>query len=337
MKQFLKKKFWFYFAFILVYYILFQSFYNLIDSRTVWPYNSLSQGIIYFGLNYIPIALTFAINYAIVFGIHISRRPLRKLIIDIVISFVCMSLLNILFLLIISFIEPKYGRVNWGGTIFNNIFILFGLEIIYFVKEHIHQIQEISENRQKTLQYQYDALCAQVDPHFLFNTLNILYALIDTDREKSKQAILSLAHTYRYVLDQQGRKEVDLRNEVSFVKEYMQILKLRYGPGLEIEMNEPPEGLHYLIPFSLQLLVENVVKHNKVSESEPMRVTLFFTDDSLTVSNPIHRKASFPSTRRGLEYLDKLYAAYGKTVEVTTDNDTFTVKVPFINNKLEKR
>lgn len=131
-----------------------------------------------------------------------------------------MSVINLLFSLILSFVSEEHMHVNWAGTVFNNIFLLLGLEVAYFVKNHIRHIQQISENKQKALQYQYEALRAQVNPHFLFNTLNMLYALVGKDTEKSKQFILSLSRIYRYVLDQQGHERVTLDYELKFAKEY---------------------------------------------------------------------------------------------------------------------
>lgn len=242
-----------------------------------------------------------------------------------------MITLNFLFLTIISHIAPQYSKVNWAGTIFNNLFIFLGLETTNLVRQHIRQIQEISENKQKALEYQYDVLRAQVNPHFLFNTLNILYVLVDNDKNKSKQFILSLANIYRYILDFQGEKEVTLSNEVSFIQEYSQILMLRHNNNLIIEMNNPPETQHHLIPFTLQLLIENAVKHNKISSNTPMRITIHFTNNYLTVSNPINRKPTLSTSHKGLEYLHKLYAAYGKHIEIINNHETFIVKIPFIH------
>lgn len=324
-------KIWLHLGIVATYYVLFQSFYNLIDSRSLWPYNSMRQFLIYFLLNITPIAIIYVINNLIIFRLDKLKTPLKRLSFDIVSSFVSMSVINILFSFILSIISPEYMNVNWAGTVFNNIFILLGMEVAYFVRDHIRQIQQISENRQKALQYQYDALRAQIDPHFLFNTLNMLYALVGKDTDKSKQFILSLSRIYRYVLDQQGHDKVTLFDELKFVKEYTKILALRYSNNFVTETNEPPVRQHYIIPFTLQLLIENIVKHNKVSNSAQMKAEIIFTDSYLTVSNAINRKPSVPSTHKGLEYLKTLYAAYGKNIEISEENNIFTVKIPYLN------
>ena len=318
---------------ITAYYLLFQSFYNLIDSRNLWPYENFKQFLIYFLLNFIPITIVYTTNLFIIFKLDSFKTPLKRLTIDIVSSFVSMSVINLLFSLILSFVSEEHMHVNWAGTVFNNIFLLLGLEVAYFVKNHIRHIQQISENKQKALQYQYEALRAQVNPHFLFNTLNMLYALVGKDTEKSKQFILSLSRIYRYVLDQQGHERVTLDYELKFAKEYAKILMLRYSNNFTAENNEPPEKQHYIVPFTLHLLIENIVKHNKVSSTTQVKAKIEFTDNYLTVSNEINRKptTSATSPHKGLTYLKMLYEAYGKKIEIKDDNNIFIVKVPYLN------
>lgn len=312
------------------YYILFQSFYNLIDSRSIWPYKDIHQFYVYFLLNFIPITIIYIINYSIVFKCRTFNVPVKKLITDIVFSFLAMSLMNITYTFIMSYIAPRYSNVNWAGTVFNNIFILLGIEVAYFVQYHIKQIKEISENRQKILQYQYDTLRAQINPHFLFNTLNILYMLVGKDTQKSKQFILALSNIYRYVQNQQGHDKTQLEDEIQFVSEYSKILSLRYSNNFTLIMEQKPERQHMIVPFTLQLLVENAVKHNKISANTPLTVRLAFKDDRLTISNRINRKPQQDSTKIGLKYLKTLYSAYGKQIIITDENNTFTVEIPYI-------
>lgn len=318
---------------ITTYYLLFQSFYNLIDSRSLWPYKNLQQCLIYFILNFIPISIVYATNYFIVFHLDVFKTPIKRLLLNILLSFISMSAVNIMFSLILSLISKEYMNVNWAGTVFNNILLLLSLEVVYFVKNYIYQIKQTSEHKQKALQYQYNALRAQVNPHFLFNTLNILYVLVGKDTEKSKQFILSLSRIYRYVLDQQGREKVTLDDELKFVKEYSKILALRYSNNFTAETGEPPEKQHYVVPFTLQLLIENIVKHNKVSNTAQMKAKIEFTDSYLTVSNNVNRKpeAQATSTQKGLSYLKMLYEAYGKEIEIKDEDDIFMVKIPYLN------
>lgn len=313
------------------YYILFQAFYNMIESKTLWPYESFTQFGTYFFLNFIPITITYAFDYAIIFSWKTYSSPLKKLTIEVVVSFIGMVILNLLFILIVSQIAPQHTKINWAGTIFNNIFILLGMEITYYVKSHIRQIQEISENKQKMLQYRYEALHAQIDPHFLFNTLNILYALVGKDTNKARLFILSLSNIYRYVLNQQGKEKVSLDNEFSFCQEYARILMLRYDNHFAVATNELPEQQHHIVPFTLQLLIENAVKHNKVNINSPMTVNINFSNDHLTVSNPINPKRAINTHHKGLDYLRKLYAAYGKQVEILNDHKTFTIIIQYLD------
>lgn len=316
---------------LIAFYILFQSFSNLAVSRTLWPYLNGSEFITELVLNFTIITIIYATNYTIVFIAwkHFSAK--KKLLLDILTSCICMVIAKYLYRFLFPDMHILHDHVTWADTIFDNIFILIGLEIAYFVRNHIWRIQEINKNKQKIMQYQNDALRAQVNPHFLFNTLNMLYSLVGKDNEKSKLFILSLSNIYRYMLDQQGRDKVVLTDEIRFVKEYISILTYRYNNRFNVEINGIPEHQKYIIPFTLQLLIENVVKHNKLSINEPMTVMIQFEKEFLTVSNPINRKEQVQSSRIGMEYIRQLYKAYGKHIEVKDDNITFTVKIPYIS------
>lgn len=326
-----KNTFYKHIGILVAFYILFQSSCNLFVSKTLWPYLSGAEFVTELVINFTAISIIYVMNYAIVFMSWKRLAAAPKLLLDVLCSFTGLLIIRSLCFVALPDIEKLRVYIDWTDALFDNIFILIGIEIAYFVRNHIWRIQEISESKQKIMQYQNDALRAQVDPHFLFNTLNMLYSLVGKDTEKSKLFIVSLSKIYRYMLDQQGCEKVPLSKEVQFVKEYAGILAYRYNNKFEVQMSELPARQEYIIPFTLQLLVENAVKHNKISVSRPMVVAIRFEADSLTVSNRINRKDQPHSSRIGLEYLRRLYKTYGKQVEVTDDDVTFTVKIPYIN------
>ena len=181
------------------------------------------------------------------------------------------------------------------------------------------------------LQYQYDALKAQVNPHFLFNSLTILYSLIDIDKEKSLQFTMSLSQTYRYILSHQDDREVPLKDEIGFLRSFANVLVIRYNESFKVEIyGEENIGDHIVIPYCLQLLLENVIKHNVINEKNPMCVKVEIDDCGVTMKNPIRLRQTLTSTKIGLAYIEKMYALYGKRFEYNEDNKIFTAKIPYL-------
>lgn len=329
----MNKSFYKHIGIFVAFYILFQSFSNLAVSRTLWIHLDGKEFVTELILNFIIVTIIYAINYTIVFMAWKQLSVKKKLFVDVVASFICMVMARFIYVFLLPDIPSQYSHITWTDAVFDNIFILICLEIAYFVRNHIWKIQEINKNKQKIIQYQNDVLRAQVNPHFLFNTLNMLYSLVDKDTQKSKLFIVSLSNIYRYMLDQQGCEKVVLSSEVQFVKEYAKIVTYRYSNRFNVQMNELTEyeGQRYIVPFTLQLLMENVVKHNKISINEPIIAVIQFEKDFLTVSNKINRKEQIQSSQIGLEYIRNLYKAYGKQIEITDDNVTFKVKIPYIS------
>lgn len=131
----------------------------------------------------VPTLITFGYNYAIVFHTNQRLSPLKNLAADFFCSMLSLVALNFLFIGVMLIVNPEYSHVSWPGAIFNNFFILAGSDIYFFTSRYIAQIKETAEVRQQMLEYRYDALRSQMNPHFLFNTLNILYAMEGKDAE----------------------------------------------------------------------------------------------------------------------------------------------------------
>lgn len=172
------------------YYILFQLFYNMVAYRTVYPYHSPADCARQIMMNFIPITAVFILNIVTVFYGFKFEKNAHKITVDFLISCVCACSVNILYMTILG---PP-AKLDWAGTAFNNIIIFFGVETVYYVINFQKQLRKKEEQEQLALKYRYDALKATVNPHFLFNSLNILYCLVDVDREKSQQFILSLSN-----------------------------------------------------------------------------------------------------------------------------------------------
>ncbi|MBQ6956539.1 MAG: histidine kinase [Bacteroidales bacterium] len=211
------------------------------------------------------------------------------------------------------------------------IAILISLTLFNIMR---HQQLRIEKEQLQTenLMVRYEALENQLDPHFLFNSLNTLSGLIGSDDNKAKKYLQQLASSYRYIM--QSRHLVDLDQELQFVKSYCEMIQIRYGENITFVRDINPDVLHYqIIPISIQLLIENALKHNTVSSRHPLTVTLSTTDhNTFRVSNPIQPKQENTSGMGlGLANLAKRYSLLcDKEIDISKNNGIFSVEVPVI-------
>lgn len=275
--------------------------------------------------------LVFLLNLLIVFRIVRISNLTLKIVVDFIMSMIGVSMVNGLYFIVYGYIYNRTDfTVDWAGTILNGIIILMGIELVYYFKHLVRSREETEEARRKALQYRYDSLKAQVNPHFLFNSLNLLHSLVSIDQAQSKSFIYSLASMYRYILAKHNTDKVDAKEEFEFLDSYISVLDMRYDDKLKVSINgELSEGKQ-LIPFTLQLLIENVTKHNIISAKKPMSVNIHIKENEIIVSNPIIRSHTVNRGGFGLEYLKELYAAYGRNFRIDNDGETFTAHVPLL-------
>lgn len=176
----------------------------------------------------------------------------------------------------------------------------------------------------------YAALQNQLNPHFLFNSLNTLIAEIEYNSSNAVEFTRNLSDVYRYVLRCQDIPMISLRDELEFMDAYLFLHQVRLGDCITVENSLSEKNLDStLVPLTLQLLVENVIKHNYISQQKPMTIRLEICDDMLCVSNSINPKISNTSNGIGLQNLsNRCKLQLNKDIEVINKDDRFTVKVP---------
>lgn len=184
----------------------------------------------------------------------------------------------------------------------------------------------------------YEALESQMDPHFLFNSLNTLSGLIGTDDESAQLYLQRLASTYRYIM--QGKRIVTLEEELNFVDSYCEMMRIRFGKNLRFERHIDDQLLHHhIVPISIQLLIENALKHNVISERYPLKIMLETTaHNTFRVSNTMRPKQDDSgSTGLGLANLAKRYQLLCKQdISISAADNTFSVEVPLISPSAAK-
>lgn len=196
------------------------------------------------------------------------------------------------------------------------------------------------ENAHKA-QYDYLRLKQRVEPHFMFNNLNVLDELVCSgSTEAASTFIHKLAATYRYMIGNEPETMVTLREEMNFVGEYVDLLKVRFEDAFDIASDIPDGVLQlYVVPCSVQLLVENAIKHNVASSENPLLVRIAPEGKYLTVSNPLRpRVGPAGAGGLGLRYIQQQYHdAAGKDIVVSSEKGEFTVKLPLIYGGLDNR
>jgi hypothetical protein len=212
---------------------------------------------------------------------------------------------------------------------------------IYKVIISIIKKQESKVQEQKiiagTASAKFETLKNQIDPHFLFNSLNVLSSLIEENPENAQRFTTSLSKVYRYVLEQKDKDLVSIDEELAFAKTYMNLLQMRFENSLTYEVqinNIHPEAK--VVPLSLQLLLENAVKHNIISEPKPLHIQIYIENDALVIQNNFQKKAVLQDGQGvGIQNIISRYQIVThRKVTIEQNEDTFKVKLPILTKQI---
>lgn len=209
--------------------------------------------------------------------------------------------------------------------------------IIYLIRRQQSVIIENQQLQAENILNQYEVLKNQLNPHMLFNSLNTLRSLVRENQEKAQEYIQELSRVLRYTLQGNESQSVTVSEEMDFVSAYNFLLKMRYEDNLhfDIQINKDYEEFN-LPPMSIQVLIENAVKHNEISNRKPLTIRIYTEGDgTITVSNPIQpKRTATPGTGIGLANLAKRYHLLFKQDIKITEDTNFTVRIPIIRQCL---
>lgn len=275
----------------------------------------------------------------------LGNSSLRLRILTSTLFIILLSLTGTLF---VAYDFPLFnGKGLTGEEFIQTLAFAFVMELIVFMVTNLilyalaaRKEMNRERNRADQAQYQYFKIKSQVNPHFLFNSLNVLDCLVlDEKTEEASTYIHKLAGLYRYMIHDEEVTLVTLREELEFVVKYIDLLKVRFQEGLAVIIDIPEEAMgHQVVPCSIQLLIENATKHNTVSPSNPLKVKISLCDGAdgnnamVTVRNNIIPKLTkSPSTGLGLKYIRQQYLELaGKGIEVKEDEGEYVVRLPLI-------
>ncbi|NJK95863.1 MAG: histidine kinase [Bacteroidales bacterium] len=232
-----------------------------------------------------------------------------------------------------------------GESVFYDVLVkaffstVINLVVFYFYSttlisnNWIKAVEKNEELKRENLLARYEALKNQVNPHFLFNSLNTLSGLVEQQPELATGFIKKLSDIYRYVLDQNDKELVSIHDELKFVDDYVFLSRIRLGEGLIFHSHIPDGQTFQVVPLGIQMLVENAIKHNIASDDMPLTIEMKLVSGFVIVQNNHQMKKTIPSGKLplGLENLKKRYAYLsGKSVEIIETEDMFTVKLPLV-------
>jgi sensor histidine kinase YesM len=209
-------------------------------------------------------------------------------------------------------------------------------EIVYLNKERESDLVKVERSEKLKVQAQLDALKSQIDPHFIFNSLNTLSYLISQDQGKAKLFNDTLAKVYRYILLNKEKDLIQLKEEIEFASNYFYLLKIRYQTGLSmiIKMDNVSVEDYLIPPLSLQALIENAIKHNHFSEKNPLSIEITISEEEISVVNRKNiKKFDIQSSRIGLSNLDERYSLIvNKNISIVQTPEFFTVLLPILKS-----
>lgn len=212
---------------------------------------------------------------------------------------------------------------------------LTGLSLGGIVFLFIQWTEALSRSRklkEENLIFQHETLKSQVNPHFLFNSLNTLSALISTNPEMASNFTHQLAASYRYILDNNQKNRVSLSAEIAFIRAYFELHKIRDDDKIRLSIKVHEAGKWEILPVSLQILIENAIKHNMATRDKPLQIEIFNQNEMIVVHNNRQPLASqLASSKLGLKNLEKrVELVTGKPLIIEQTPKTFTVKIPLI-------
>jgi len=216
-----------------------------------------------------------------------------------------------------------------------NLFFHLLNAIFFFFREYRRQWMEAEELRRTSAQAQVQLVKSQINPHFLFNNLNVLSGMVIKDHPDANHFIEEFSKVYRYILNNQEKELVELRSELDFIQPYIFLLNKRFDEGLVVAIDiKDHYKNYYVIPVALQMLIENAIKHNIVSRNKPLHIDIHTNgNNTLVVKNNLQlRKQSEPSNRIGLQNICKRYELIsGREVSISQTDNVFEVTLPLLN------
>ncbi len=273
-----------------------------------------------------------------------DKNFLRNILIRFLFFYVVCFVAALLITLFFRYIEYIINDID-GTQVVSDFFrdqfntwyppVLKGLTFGAAVFIYIQLLESLKRGRQlkeENLIFQNETLKNQINPHFLFNSLNTLSSLVSTKPELAEKFIQKFSEIYRYILENIKKDKVTLKTELDFITDYFELHKIRDEEKIVMDMNRLDEESYWIPPVSLQILIENAIKHNMSTREKPLIIAVFIESDHVIVKNNLQKMAlQFPSNGTGLKNLsERIRLVSNKELIVMETSEEFIVKVPLL-------
>jgi len=329
--------------------IFFFAFFSKEKTLESFGYNLIISAMYAFGLGlsngYVNDFLNKKLSWADQTRLRTIVRIIATLIVNIIMVYLC-NYLNYVVIQKVATAEDifsrKYNFTSW-------FMINFALMISAFLhaKGFMEELKKTSKKevvQQKLIansaNAQFESLKNQLDPHFLFNSLNVLSALIDENPNQAQKFTSSMSKIYRYVLEQKDKELVTVSDEIEFAKTYCNLLKTRFEDSVDFEFEVKIEDEQkFVVPLSLQLLLENCIKHNFATSSKPLIIKIYSEDNYLSIENNLQKREQLKeSAGIGLANIVQRYSLLtNQNVFVEESESNFKVKIPILTEKKSQK
>ena len=274
-----------------------------------------------------------------------TKRAILSIVSILIVNFILVYFCNYINFVVIqkaatteSFFSGKYNFINWFMV---NVALL--ISAFLHAKSFMEELKKSSKKEvveqkliAKSANAQFESLKNQLDPHFLFNSLNVLSSLIDENPIQAQKFTASMSKIYRYVLEQKDKELVTIEDEIEFAKTYCGLLKTRFEDSVNFIFDVKEDDLRrFVVPLSLQLLLENCIKHNLATSSKPLLIRIFTEGDTLCIENNLQMREQIKeSAGIGLANIVQRYSLLTKkNVFIEKSEDYFKVKLPILSEK----
>lgn len=325
--------------------ILFRFLLDVIYSLLYRNYNllqSLDKYLLTILITWIVVESIYRVKRILDKKISWEIKPIKRFAIQWLLSLGIGLLFAIVLRWALVFLFISFTYVNLFDEMVVTIFVLLVTTTItvidlslFLLEKWRFSLAELERFKKENAESQFESLRAQVNPHFLFNSLNTLSALIFQDQQKAESFVRELSDVYRYILENKDRELVTLKKELEIVKSYIYLIILRFEQNLTVDMEIDPKLDESMIPpLTLQMLVENATKHNVISKKRPLNVKIYSDDEYIVVSNNIQKKEiKSYSSKLGLTNISSRFGFLtDRKVEIIENANEFQVKIPLIKS-----
>ena len=295
--------------------------------------------VLFFGIIFVMVFLIWEGNRLISKLISPTRTAWHQLLKFYLFSLVMVTVISLGITLFIHLTQHISAdtlltlKLSLGFAFRVNLFLHCVNAIVFFVNKSRANELEKEMLLKESAEARFAALRNQVNPHFLFNSFNVLNTLVHKEPETASRFIEQMSKVYRYLLSNQTNRVVTLNEELEFLNAYIYMLKIRFGENLLISnsLSESQDDV-YIAPATLQMLIENAIKHNIISKADPLNIRLFRKDQYIVIENDVQlRSTPETSTQTGLRNIRQRYEYLcGKDAIIVQSNGKFTVKIPIL-------